>query len=106
YIDDSEPIEHGSEEDLKMDPVDYPFDEEEKEPLSLALSASHVPDYVPSSKDTEPFEEGETAPTPPSPPPSPLSPLLSLLPRIPSPPLLLPSPTRRDIILEADMPPQ
>ncbi|GJT63319.1 hypothetical protein Tco_1006852 [Tanacetum coccineum] len=54
----------------------------------------------------EPFEEGETVPTPPSPPPSRLSPLSSPLPRILSPPLLLPSPTRRDIILKADMPPQ
>nr|GEV53680.1 hypothetical protein [Tanacetum cinerariifolium] len=43
--------------------------------------------------------------TPPSPPPSPLSPLSSLLPRIPPPPLLLPLPTCRDIIPEADMPP-
>ncbi|GJT63320.1 hypothetical protein Tco_1006853 [Tanacetum coccineum] len=44
YIDDSEPIEHGSDEDLKMDPVDYPSneeeeEEEEKDPLSPALSA-------------------------------------------------------------------
>ncbi|GJU33984.1 hypothetical protein Tco_1182338 [Tanacetum coccineum] len=44
------------------------------------------------------------APTPSLPPPSLLSPLLSTLPRIPSPPLLLPLPTRRDIILEDDMP--
>ncbi|GKD66412.1 hypothetical protein Tco_1308520, partial [Tanacetum coccineum] len=41
---------------------------------------------------------------PPLPPPSPLSPLSSPLPRIPSPSLLLPSSTRKDIILEADMP--
>ncbi|GKA56174.1 F-box protein isoform X2 [Tanacetum coccineum] len=41
-----------------------------------------------------------------SPPPSLLSPLSSPLPRIPSPPLLLRSPTRRDIVLKADMPPQ
>ncbi|GJS37955.1 hypothetical protein Tco_0536337 [Tanacetum coccineum] len=47
-----------------------------------------------------------SAPTLPSPPPSPLSQLSSLLPRIPSLPLLLPSLTRRDMILEADMPPR
>ncbi|GJW58818.1 hypothetical protein Tco_0105549 [Tanacetum coccineum] len=46
------------------------------------------------------------APAPPLPPPSPLSPLSSPLPRIPSPPLLLPLPTCRDIIPEADMSPQ
>ncbi|GJV11874.1 hypothetical protein Tco_1353415 [Tanacetum coccineum] len=56
----------------------------------------------------KPSKEWRTAPTPlsPSPSPSPLSPLSSLLPRIPSPPLLLPSPTHRDIIPEANMPPQ
>ncbi|GJV39997.1 putative reverse transcriptase domain-containing protein [Tanacetum coccineum] len=48
--------------------------------------------------------EYAVAPTPPSPPPSPLSPLSSPLPRIPSPPLLLPLPTRKDIIPEANMP--
>ncbi|GJS59288.1 hypothetical protein Tco_0654072 [Tanacetum coccineum] len=47
------------------------------------------------------IEEWRTAPTSPSPSPSPLS---SPLPRIPSPVLLLPSPTRRDIIPKADMP--
>ncbi|GKF49671.1 hypothetical protein Tco_0142922, partial [Tanacetum coccineum] len=135
YSADSDP----AEEDPEMDPVDYPFyddeeeepfEEEEEEPLALADSASPVPDSAPSSEETEPFETDETtaipplpvslytivpltqtglqewrtAPTPPSPSPSPLSPLLSAIPRIPSPPLLLPSPTRRDIIPEADMP--
>ncbi|GKG32440.1 hypothetical protein Tco_0429950, partial [Tanacetum coccineum] len=42
------------------------------------------------------------APTPSSPPPSSLSPLSSPLPLIPSPPLLLPSLTRGDIIPKAD----
>ncbi|GJZ17214.1 hypothetical protein Tco_0553337 [Tanacetum coccineum] len=45
------------------------------------------------------------APTPPSPSPSPLSPLSSPLPRIPSPPLPS-SPTHRDSIPKADLPPQ
>ncbi|GKB32388.1 hypothetical protein Tco_0871789, partial [Tanacetum coccineum] len=48
--------------------------------------------------------EYAAASTPPSPPPSPLSPLSSPLPMIPSSPLLLPSPTRRDIIPKAYMP--
>ncbi|GJS08051.1 hypothetical protein Tco_0364847 [Tanacetum coccineum] len=61
-------------------------------PLPASIKA-HITEYT-------------IAPTPPSPPPSPLSPLSSLLPRIPSPPLLLPSPTRRDMIPEADMPPR
>ncbi|GJW69928.1 hypothetical protein Tco_0126845 [Tanacetum coccineum] len=46
------------------------------------------------------------APAPSLPPPLPLSPLSSPLPRITSPPLLLPPPTHRYIILEANMPPQ
>ncbi|GJR65390.1 hypothetical protein Tco_0011455 [Tanacetum coccineum] len=46
------------------------------------------------------------APTPPSPPPSPFSPLSSPLPRTLSLPFLLPSPTHRDMIIEADMPPR
>ncbi|GJT21823.1 hypothetical protein Tco_0891760 [Tanacetum coccineum] len=46
------------------------------------------------------------APAPPLPPPSPLSPLSSPLPKIPSLPLLLPLPTCRDIIPEADMSPR
>ncbi|GKA24035.1 hypothetical protein Tco_0710068 [Tanacetum coccineum] len=52
------------------------------------------------------FPSPAAAPAPPLPPPSLLLPLSSPLPRIPSPPLRLPPPTRRDIILEADMPPQ
>nr|GFA19623.1 hypothetical protein [Tanacetum cinerariifolium] len=107
-----------------MDLVDYPYDDDEEEPLALALFASPVPDSVPSSEEMEPFEEDRrpqpplpastealvaefgSAPTPPLPPPSPLSLLSSPLPRIPFPPLLLPSPTRRDMILEADMSPR
>ncbi|GKD92253.1 hypothetical protein Tco_1372090, partial [Tanacetum coccineum] len=120
YIVDSKPIEDDSKGDPEMDPIDYPFDEEEEEPSASTDPASHVPDYVLSSEETEPFEADESAATqpppvslhtvyaaastPPSPPPSPLSPLSSPLPMIPSSPLLLPSPTRRDIIPNADMP--
>ncbi|GJR65392.1 hypothetical protein Tco_0011457 [Tanacetum coccineum] len=152
YLADSEPIEDDLEEDPEAGPLDYPFEEEEA-PLAPTLSASPVPDFVPSSKETKPFEEGETAstppspaspyivvplsqtrlrmarktvrpqkplsafieariaeyadaPTPPSPPPSPFSPLSSPLPRTLSLPFLLPSPTHRDMIIEADMPPK
>ncbi|GJZ06808.1 hypothetical protein Tco_0540601 [Tanacetum coccineum] len=102
-----------------MDPVNYPSDKEDEEPLALADSASPVLDYAPSYEETELFKTDETAATPPPPvslhtiewrtaptppSPSPLSPLSSPLPRIPSPPLLLPSPTCMDIILEVDMP--
>nr|GEW08895.1 hypothetical protein [Tanacetum cinerariifolium] len=121
------------EEDPEIDPVDYAIDEEEKsfededkeeeeeEHLALADSALSVPDFVPSAKlckarisvppHTPPspstkvcIVEYASAPTPTSPPPSPLSPLSSLLLLIPSLPFLLPSPTRMDIILEANMP--
>ncbi|GJS43675.1 putative reverse transcriptase domain-containing protein [Tanacetum coccineum] len=117
YIADSEPIEDDSEED----PVDYPSDEEkekEEEPSSLTNPASPVPDSVPSSEEAELIKTDDpavtpslphtyaAAPTPPSPPPSPLSLLSSPLPRIPSPPLPLPSPHRKEVIPEADMPPQ
>nr|GEW62150.1 hypothetical protein [Tanacetum cinerariifolium] len=147
-----------SNDDLRAEdqpgPVDYLFKEEEdEEPLAPALFASPVPDFVHSSEETGPFEEGETAttppshvslhtivplsqtrlrkarknvhpqtpqptsieaciaeyadaPTPPSPPPSPLLPLLYPFPKISSLPLLLPSPTCRDMILEADMLPR
>ncbi|GKG22823.1 hypothetical protein Tco_0388126, partial [Tanacetum coccineum] len=50
--------------------------------------------------------EYAAAPRPPLPPPSPLSPWSSPLPLITSLSLLLPSPTHRDAIPEADMPPQ
>ncbi|GKD88700.1 hypothetical protein Tco_1364207, partial [Tanacetum coccineum] len=54
-------------------------------------------EFDPEAPEAAPYWEAASAP--PLPPPSPL-------PRIPSPPLWLPPPTRRDIILEADMPPQ
>nr|GEW28319.1 hypothetical protein [Tanacetum cinerariifolium] len=84
----------------------------EEEPLAPIDFASPVPSSAPLFEETEPFEIDETTTTPPphhttptSPSliPSLLSPLLSPLPRIPSPQLLLPSSTRKDIILEADM---
>ncbi|GJY65795.1 hypothetical protein Tco_0468033 [Tanacetum coccineum] len=105
YIAEFEPIEDDFEEDPKEDPVDYPSEEEE--PLALADSASPVSDFVPSSKETEPFEEGETVAIPLSPSPSLLSPLSSPLPLIPSLPLPLPLPSldRRNMIPEADMQP-
>ncbi|GKA24034.1 putative reverse transcriptase domain-containing protein [Tanacetum coccineum] len=83
-------------------------------PDQAPLSPAHAPVYpeyhAPSDDDLEPAEAQAftriSAPAPPLPPPSLLLPLSSPLPRIPSPPLRLPPPTRRDIILEADMPPQ
>ncbi|GJT77017.1 hypothetical protein Tco_1043742 [Tanacetum coccineum] len=60
---------------------------------------------LPSSIDAF-VDSWAVVPIPPLPPPSPLSPLSSPLPRIPSPPLLLPSPTYRDMIPEANMPPR
>ncbi|GJU08538.1 putative reverse transcriptase domain-containing protein [Tanacetum coccineum] len=93
-------------EDLKEDLEEEPSKEEEEEPLAPAVSASSLPDSVSAYEETQPFEEDEVAaPAPPLPPPSPLSPLSSPLPRIPSPPLLLPPPTHKDSIPEADMPP-
>ncbi|GKB12617.1 putative reverse transcriptase domain-containing protein [Tanacetum coccineum] len=65
---------------------------------------THTPDLPASIKAR--IAEYAVAPTPPSPPPSPLSPLSSPLPGIPSPPLLLPSPTHKEMILEAVMLPQ
>ncbi|GJT47735.1 hypothetical protein Tco_0973892 [Tanacetum coccineum] len=82
YIVDSKPIKDDFKEDPKMDPIEYNVDEEEEEPsndeeeeehLALADSALLVPDFVPSSEETEPFETDESAATPPSPPVSPHS---------------------------------
>ncbi|GJS16039.1 hypothetical protein Tco_0410511 [Tanacetum coccineum] len=123
YIADSKPIEDDFEEDPEEDPADYPFKEEEEDPLAPADSASPVLDFVPSSEETEQLKEVRPqppllastkaliaeygfVPTSPSPPLSLLSPLSSPLPNIPSPPLLLPLPARREIIPEVDMPPQ
>ncbi|GJU48097.1 hypothetical protein Tco_1217652 [Tanacetum coccineum] len=64
YIAEFEPIE----DDLEEDPIDYPSnEEEEEEPSAPTDPASHVPDAVPSSKETEPLETDESAATPPSP---------------------------------------
>nr|GFA03970.1 hypothetical protein [Tanacetum cinerariifolium] len=72
-------------------------------PLShtrLRRAQISVRPHTPPSPSTETrIAEYAYAPTP----PSPFSPLSSLLLLIPSPPLLLPSPTDIDIILEADM---
>ncbi|GKD31313.1 hypothetical protein Tco_1242091, partial [Tanacetum coccineum] len=76
YIADSEPIEDDFEEDPEMDHVDYIVDdeeeessddEEEEEHLAPADSALPVPDSVPSSEETEPYETNKSAATPPSP---------------------------------------
>ncbi|GJW03175.1 hypothetical protein Tco_1562031 [Tanacetum coccineum] len=134
YVADSDLLEEDLEEDPEEDPVDYPADEgdddeesskedddeeeeaftdEEEEQLAPADSTLPAIDFVPSTKETKPFETDEarlfvrphttpspstealiveyaSAPIPSTLPPSPLSPLLSLLPRILSPPLLLP----------------
>nr|GEV41952.1 putative ribonuclease H-like domain-containing protein [Tanacetum cinerariifolium] len=121
YIADCEPIEDNSEEDPKMDLVDYAVDEEEEESfedekkekeeehLTLADSALFVPNSIPSAVrpqiplssfiETQ-IVEYASAPTPPLPPPSLLTPLSSPLPLIPS------SPDCRGAILKADMPPR
>nr|GEW06722.1 reverse transcriptase domain-containing protein [Tanacetum cinerariifolium] len=121
------PLRDGPKEDPEMDLVDYATDEgeesfmdeeEEKEHLASTDSALSVPDstrlhmaqiYVrphtpPSPSTKEPIAEYAATPALTSPSPSSLSPLSSSLLLIASLPLLLPSPTRRDIIPEADMP--
>ncbi|GJU95211.1 hypothetical protein Tco_1319967 [Tanacetum coccineum] len=87
YIADSEPIEDDSEEDPEMDPVDYPFDKEEEEPSAPTDPTSPVPDPIPSSEETKPFETDESTTTPPSP--------YTVVPL-----------SQTSIILEADMPPR
>nr|GEW21785.1 putative reverse transcriptase domain-containing protein [Tanacetum cinerariifolium] len=102
YIADSEPIEDDFEEDLEMDHVDYADDEDEEEELRRARIFVR-PHTLPLPSAKARIIENVAAPTPPSPPPSSLlSPLLL----ISSSPLLLRSPTRREAILETDMPPQ
>nr|GEZ85160.1 hypothetical protein [Tanacetum cinerariifolium] len=123
YIADSEPTEDDFEEDLEMDHVDYVYDdddddddddEEEKSSddedrkasssgrlRTVYTCISHTP---PSPSAEARIAEYDAASTPSSPSPSSLSLPSSPIPVIPSPPLILPSPTRRDIIPEADMP--
>ncbi|GKC76284.1 hypothetical protein Tco_1127058 [Tanacetum coccineum] len=121
YSTDSEPVEEDPEEDLEEEPF-----EEEEEFLALADSSpTRLYIDLPSE-----VEEDDVPSTPPSPTSSyyiiPLSqtglrrvrmsvrpqtpyhlPLMHWLTAgIPSPPLLLPPPTRRDIIHEADMLPR
>ncbi|GJT63836.1 hypothetical protein Tco_1015316, partial [Tanacetum coccineum] len=121
------PVDYADEEEEESS------DDEEQEEGHLAPADSALlitTDYCPFFPDQttrisvrphtppSPYAEARiteyaAAPIPLSPPPSPLSPLSSPLPLIPSPPLplpspplLLPSPTYRDVIPEADMPPQ
>ncbi|GKB04367.1 hypothetical protein Tco_0832510 [Tanacetum coccineum] len=77
YIADLEPIEDDFEEDPEMDPVNYAADDDDEEEESsddekekkehMADSTLLVPDSVPSSQETEPFETDESAATPPPP---------------------------------------
>nr|GEY80490.1 hypothetical protein [Tanacetum cinerariifolium] len=72
YIADNKPIKDDPEKDPEMDPVDYPFDEEDEsfedeEPLASVDFASPIPNSAPSSEETEPFKTDETATTPPPP---------------------------------------
>ncbi|GJW49578.1 hypothetical protein Tco_0090929 [Tanacetum coccineum] len=119
YSADSE----SAEEDPKEDPKEEPSEEEKKE-LSALADSPPTGLYIdlPSK-----VEEDEVPSTPPSPtshhhiillsqtrlrrarmlfqPQTPLpSSIDAIIEEIPSPPLLLPPPTRKDIILEADMP--
>ncbi|GJU88083.1 putative reverse transcriptase domain-containing protein [Tanacetum coccineum] len=87
-------VDYDNDDDEEEEEESSDNDEEEEEHLALADSLLPIPDYTPST---------QLLPSPT--PPSLLSPLSSPLPLIPSPPLLLPLPTRRDAILEADMPP-
>ncbi|GKE24451.1 hypothetical protein Tco_1435963, partial [Tanacetum coccineum] len=76
YIADSEPIVDYFEDDPEMDPIDYADDKEEEssnddkeeeDHLAPTNSALPVPDSVPLSEETEPFETDESDATPPSP---------------------------------------
>nr|GEW91300.1 putative reverse transcriptase domain-containing protein [Tanacetum cinerariifolium] len=109
-------------------------EDEEEEHLAPADSILPAIDFVPSARETKPFETDESTatpppprspqtialigeyasePTPPSPTPSTLTSYSSTLPQIassplplPSPPLLLPSTAHRTDIFEAEMPPR
>ncbi|GJX30673.1 hypothetical protein Tco_0240528, partial [Tanacetum coccineum] len=125
YLADSELIKDDPQK-AKEDPKEKPSEEDPEEEEELPAPAAITPaiaDPASRSEETEPFEEDEMSirsqsPLPPSinahikawhathafPSPSLLSRLSSPLPRIPS-PLLPSSPTHRDTIPEADMPP-
>ncbi|GKA50130.1 hypothetical protein Tco_0743203 [Tanacetum coccineum] len=122
YIADSEPIEDGLKEDLKMDLIDYVADEQEEESFKEEEEEEHLdltdsalftglhrawktvrPQTPLSSFIKTQIIEYASVPISPLPPPSLLSLLSSPLPKIPSLLLLLPSPTHRDIIPEADI---
>ncbi|GKA58524.1 putative reverse transcriptase domain-containing protein, partial [Tanacetum coccineum] len=131
YSADSEPVEEDPvedpvedlEEDAEENPEDEPSEEEELSTLANSLPTGIYIDLpsetglrrvrilvrpqtpLTSSIDAL-VDNWVAAPVPLLPPLSPLLPLLSPLPRIPSPSLLLPPPTHRDIILEADIPPR
>ncbi|GKB86399.1 hypothetical protein Tco_0958671, partial [Tanacetum coccineum] len=128
YSSDFKPVEEDPEEDLEEDAEENPEEEpsEEEEELSTLANSPPAGLYIDLPSETglrrawmlvrpqTPLtssidalvDSWVAAPAPPLPPLSPLTPLLSLLPRIPSPSLLLTPPTHRDIILEADIPPQ
>ncbi|GJU24469.1 putative reverse transcriptase domain-containing protein [Tanacetum coccineum] len=120
YSADSEPFEEDPEVDPKEEPsekkdellaladspparlyIDLPSEVEEDEGTNVDPTSNPLPSSIDAL-----VNSWVAAPTPSLPPPSPLSPLSSPLPRIPSTLLLLPPPTPRDIIPEADMPPQ
>ncbi|GKD47542.1 hypothetical protein Tco_1276518, partial [Tanacetum coccineum] len=105
YITESEPIEDNSKEDPEMDPVNYPFDEEEEEipspplllPPTRPLHTSPTYAYAPLGYRAAMIRLRDALP-------STYHPLLPS--EIPSPPLPLPPPDHRDAIPEADMPPR
>nr|GFB15309.1 hypothetical protein [Tanacetum cinerariifolium] len=117
--------EEGSSEDDEDDDMDIEADEEEEEehpaPADSVVVASTAADQAPSAKETEPSETDESAATPPPHPayPPPPSPIRSLGYRAamirlraeaastsPSPPLQLPSASRREDRPEVTLPPQ
>ncbi|GJX09124.1 hypothetical protein Tco_0198983 [Tanacetum coccineum] len=103
----SEPVKEDLEEDLEEDPKKEPSkeEEEEEEKLSDLVDSPLARLYIDLPSEVEEDERGSCTCTFITTTISTITPIISI-PRIPSPPLLLPPPTHRDIIPEAEMTPQ